>query len=174
MNQQHQHQSTGCLYHASLYLNINRIGPRMILKENSAVAVVTELSCTFDWQINRTLLFQCCFLLCGYFSYQFDLYIQLSNIHLKLKTVCGDSGCCSKSCCTTECHLQFTIKYTLYLSQIFVNVHNDFIPGWKIVYLSTQRLSFCLYLIIAIGCAFSFHLLCFVKHRSSNSSMQLC
>ncbi len=46
--------------------NINR--PRMILKENSAVAVVTELSCTFDGQINHTLLVQCCFLLCGYFS----------------------------------------------------------------------------------------------------------
>ncbi len=46
--------------------NINR--PRMILKGNSAVAIVTELSCTFDGQINRTLLVQCCFLLCGYFS----------------------------------------------------------------------------------------------------------
>ncbi len=47
VNQQHQHQSTGCLYHASLYFNIDRTRPRMILK-NSAVAVVMELSCTFD------------------------------------------------------------------------------------------------------------------------------
>ncbi len=55
----------------------------MILKEISADAVVTEFSCTFDGQINRTLLFQCCFLLCGYFSYQFDLYFQLNNMNLK-------------------------------------------------------------------------------------------
>ncbi len=47
----------------------------------------------------------------------------------------------------------------LYLPQIIVNVHNDFILGWKIVYLSAQHLSFCLYLIIAIGHAFFFHLL---------------
>lgn len=69
--------------------NINR--PNMILKENSAVAVAMELSCTFDWQINRTLLFQCSVLACGYFSYKFDLYIQLNNINLML-TVCEDSG----------------------------------------------------------------------------------
>ncbi len=31
------------LNHTSLYFNINRIGPRMILKEYSAVAVVTKL-----------------------------------------------------------------------------------------------------------------------------------
>ncbi len=64
----------------------------MILKGDSAVAVVMELSRTFDGQINRMLLFQCCFLLCGYLSYKFDLYFQLNNINLKLKTVCGDSG----------------------------------------------------------------------------------
>ncbi len=72
--------------------NINR--PRMILKENSAVAVVTELSCTFDGQINHTLLVQCCFLLCGYFSYQFDLYIQLNNINLKLKMSAAIQDAC--------------------------------------------------------------------------------
>ncbi len=33
---------------------------------------------------------------------------------------------------------EFTIKSTLYLSQIIVNVHNDFILDWKIVYLSAQ------------------------------------
>ncbi len=58
----------------------------------------------------------------------FDLYIQLNNINLKLKTVRGDSGCCSKSCCTTECHLHSLQKNknnnTLYLSQIIVDVHD--------------------------------------------------
>ncbi len=53
--------------HTSLYFNINWIGPRMILKEYSAVAVVTKLWAS-DWQINCTLLYQCCFLFCGYFS----------------------------------------------------------------------------------------------------------
>ncbi len=33
MNQQHQHQSTGCLNHTSLYFNMNWIGLRMILKD---------------------------------------------------------------------------------------------------------------------------------------------
>ncbi len=53
------------------------------------------------------------------------------------------------------------------MSQIIIDVH-DFILGWKIVYLSAKRLSFCPYalyreLIIAIDRAFSFRLLCFVK-----------
>ncbi len=48
---------------------------------------------------------------------QFDLYFQLNIIHLKLKTVRGDSGYSSKS----------------------------FILGWNVVYLSAQRLSFCPY-----------------------------
>ncbi len=34
--------------HTSLYLNINLIGPRMILKEYSAVVVVTKLVCASD------------------------------------------------------------------------------------------------------------------------------
>ncbi len=86
------------------------------------------------------------------------MYVQLNNIHLKLKTVCGDSGCCYKSCCTTERSLDKQI--TLYLSQVIVDVH-DFILGWKIVYRSAQCLYFCPYalnreLIISIDRAFSF------------------
>ncbi len=97
------------------------------------------------------------------------MYIQLNNINLKLKTVRGDSGCASKSCCTTECNYIVKKKQeiALYMSKIIVDVHN-FILGWKIVYLSAQHLSFCQYslyreLIIAIDRTFSFRLLYFVK-----------
>ncbi len=41
-------------------------------------------------------------------------------------------------------YIVYQKKITLYLSQIIVDVH-DFILGWKIVYLSAQRLSFCPY-----------------------------
>ncbi len=68
----------------------------------------------------------------------------MNNMNLKLKTVHGDSGCCSKSWEVSRAYiLPKKYKYiTLYLSQIIVDVH-DFILGWKIVYLFAQRLSFC-------------------------------
>ncbi len=54
--------------HTSLCLNINLIGPRMILKEYSAVVVVTKIVCVSDWQINCTILYQCCFFILWIFQ----------------------------------------------------------------------------------------------------------
>ncbi len=78
---------------------------------------------------NCTLLYQCWFLFYGYFSYHLHFLIQLNNINLKLKTVHGDSGHRSKSCCTRVPtygvkKTKQTIPFTLYLSQIIVDVHD--------------------------------------------------
>ncbi len=69
----------------------------MILKEYHAVAVVTKL-------VRILLTDKLCALISVFFFFfwifQLTDYIQLNNIHLKLNTVRGDSGCCYKSCCT--------------------------------------------------------------------------
>ncbi len=86
-----------------------------------------------------------------------------------------------KSCRWTERHSHsFPLNNIIaYLSQIIVNVHNDFTLGYKlcIVHFSAKRLSFCGSNTVCMlhiersntDHAFSFRLLCFFKHRTSNS-----
>ncbi len=54
--------------HASLYFNMNRIGPRVILKEYSAVVVVTKLLLIWLTDKLHALTSVLFFLFCGYFS----------------------------------------------------------------------------------------------------------
>ncbi len=86
-----------------------------------------------------------------------------------------------KSCRGTERHSHsFPLNNIIaYLSQIIVNVHNDFTLGYKlcIVHFSAKRLSFCGSNTVCMlhiescntDCAFSFRLLCFFKLWTSSS-----
>ncbi len=63
----------------------------MILKEYSAVAVVRKL--VLIWLTDKQHALKAVLLFfCGYFSEQFDLYIQLNNINLKLKTAAAQDA----------------------------------------------------------------------------------
>ncbi len=130
--------------HTSHYFNINLIGPSMILKEYSAVAVV---KCASDWQIN------CIYISVVFYCVDISVNILICTFSWTtlFKDCPRDSGCCFKSCCTRECHFtQFTklfvIIITLYMSQIIVVVHDPI--GWKVVYLPFRTtfvfLSLCL------------------------------
>ncbi len=73
----------------------------------------------------------------------------------------------------------FSLNNIAYLSQIIVNVHNDFTLGYKlcIVHFSAKRLSFCGSNTVCMlhiersntDRAFAFRLLCFFKLRTSSS-----
>ncbi len=144
---------------------MNWIGPRMILKEYSAVAVVTKLVRIWLTDKLHALISVLFFIL---WIFQLTLWF----VHSVEQHSLNNKDCPRRLRMLFQILLHHSVIYivyqkiTLYLSQIIIDVH-DFIQGWKIVYLSA-RLSFCPYdlyrdLIIAIDCAFSFRLLCFVK-----------
>ncbi len=78
----------------TLYFYINWIGPRMILKEYSAVAVVTKRVHIWLTDKLHTLIAVLFFILWILITFSWTTLFQVK-----------DSGCCIKSCCITECHL---------------------------------------------------------------------
>ncbi len=74
--------------HTSHYFNINLIGPSMILKEYSAVAVV---KCASDWQIN------CIYISVVFYCVDISVNILICTFSWTtlFKDCPRDSGCCS-------------------------------------------------------------------------------
>ncbi len=128
------------------------------VRERPLEAEITDSMCCLFWHVTL-----CC------------TERETSNAHL--------NAAGRKSCRRTERHSHsFPLNNIIaYLSQIILIVHNDFTLGYKlcIEHFSAKHLSFrgsntvCMLHIESCNTdhAFSFRLLCFFKHRTSNSFM---
>ncbi len=133
--------------HTSLYFNINWIGPRMILKEYSAVAVVTKL--VRIWLTDK---------LHALISVLFFYFVDISAnswicTFSWIRLIQRLSAVSSKSCCTTEWQLHSLQKKSLYYcwcSWLYPRLKDRVSFQATFVFMSV-----CFYreLIIAIDCA---------------------